>query len=97
MFRDLMADIDTTVFDVLGDAATVQGKPVSGMFYAPWLQPALGKLNTSIREPHLVVQDADAAGVIKGAEVQVTGQGDYAVVSIEPDGTGRSTLVLRAK
>ncbi|MEQ6290529.1 hypothetical protein ACFPAG_07900 [Vogesella sp. GCM10023246] len=95
MFRDLMSDIDDTVFDVLGDDATVQGKPVSGMFYAPWLQSALGKLNTSIREPHLVVLDADAVGVGKAAVVQVTGQGDYTVVSVEPDGTGRTTLVLR--
>ncbi|MBI3143816.1 MAG: hypothetical protein HYZ18_00815 [Pseudogulbenkiania sp.] len=97
MFRDLMADVDTTVFDALGDAGTVDGRPVQGMFAAPWLQPALGKLNTAIREPHYVLLDADAAGVLKNSVVTVDGQGVFSVVGVEPDGSGLTTLVLRAK
>lgn len=97
MFRDLMADVDATVFDVLGDAGTVDGRPVMGMFAAPWLQPALGKLNTAIREPHYVLQDADVVGVLKNSVVTVDGQGEYSVVGVEPDGSGQTTLVLRSK
>lgn len=94
-FSNLAADLDTVVFDALGDAATVAGRPVVGMFASPWLQPQLGKLNTSIREPRLVVRDADAVAVARGAAVEVPGQGCYTVVSIEPEGTGLTVLVLR--
>lgn len=93
-FRKLAAEMDDTVFDILSDAATIEGRPVRGMFSAPWLAPQLGKLNTGIVEPQLVVRDADAAGVEKGAVVDVFGLG-YEVVSIEPDGTGITALILR--
>lgn len=95
-FRDLTAALDGAVFNALGDAANLGGRPVSGMFAAPWLQPQLGKLNTAIREPRLTVRDADAEGVAKGSPVTVDGQGAYTVVSIEPDGTGLTVLVLRS-
>lgn len=97
MFRDLIADVDATVFDALGDSGTVDGRPVMGMFAAPWLQPALGKLNTAIREPHYALLDADAAGVMKNSVVTVDRQGEYSVVGVEPDGSGLTTLVLRVK
>lgn len=94
-FSDFVAELDGVVFDALGDAATVAGRPVVGMFASPWLQPQLGKLNTAIREPQLVVRDADAVAVARGAAVEVSGQGCYTVVSIEPDGTGLTALILR--
>lgn len=94
-FSSLVVDLDAVVFGALGDAATVAGRPVVGMFASPWLQPQLGKLNTAIREPRLVVRDADAIAVSKGVAVEVSGQGSYVVVSVEPDGTGLTVLVLR--
>lgn len=94
-FSDFVAELDGVVFDALGDAATVAGRPVVGMFAAPWLQPQLGKLNTAIREPRLVVRDADAIAVSKGTAIEVAGQGSYVVVSVEPDGTGLTALILR--
>lgn len=94
-FGSLVADLDAVVFGALGDAATVAGRSVVGMFAAPWLQPQLGKLNTAIREPQLVVREADAVAVVRGAEVAVPGQGRYTVVNIEPDGTGLTALILR--
>lgn len=93
-FRGLVADMDTIIFDTLADDATIDGRPVRGMFAAPWLAPQIGRLNTGIVEPHLIVRDADAAGVEKGAVVMVIGQA-YEVVAIEPDGTGVAVLVLR--
>ncbi|MCL2345252.1 MAG: hypothetical protein FWC58_05325 [Desulfobulbus sp.] len=93
-FRELAAEMDDTVFDTLSDAAAIEGRPVRGMFSAPWLAPQLGRLNTGIVEPQLVVRDADAAGVEKGAAVDVLGLG-YEVVAIEPDGTGITALILR--
>lgn len=93
-FRDLAADMDTAVFDAVSDVAVVAGRAVRGMFSAPWLAPQIGKLNTGIVEPQLVLRDADAVGVEKGAAVEHGGLG-YQVVAIEPDGTGVTALILR--
>ena len=93
-FRELAAEMDSAIFDELADDATIDGRPVRGMFSAPWLAPQVGRLNTGIVEPHLIVQDADAGGVGNGAQVIFDGLG-YEVVAIEPDGTGVSVLVLR--
>ena len=93
-FRELAADMDEAIFDALADDAQVDGRPVRGMFSAPWLAPQVGRLNTGIVEPHLIVQDADAGGVGNGAQVIFDGLG-YEVVAIEPDGTGVTVLVLR--
>jgi hypothetical protein len=95
MFRDLIAEMDTAVFDSLGDQALIDGLPAQGMFAAPWLQPMIGKLNTGLREPHFVVRDEQAHGVIKNSRVSVAGQGEYSVVNLEPDGSGLTVLVLR--
>jgi len=93
-FRELAAEMDSAIFGELADDATIDGRPVRGMFSAPWLAPQVGRLNTGIVEPHLIVQDADAGGVGNGAEVIFDGLG-YEVVAIEPDGTGVTVLVLR--
>ena len=95
-FRALVAGMDDAIFGVLGDSALFPDReePVRGMFSAPWLAPQVGRLNTGIVEPHLIVQDADAGGVGNGAQVVFDGLG-YEVVAIEPDGTGVTVLVLR--
>lgn len=93
-FRELAADMDEAIFDAVADDATVEGRPVRGMFSAPWLAPQVGRLNTGIVEPHLIVRDTDAGGVENGAEVVFDALA-YEVVAIEPDGTGITVLVLR--
>ncbi len=93
-FRELAAEMDSAIFDELGDDAKIDGRPVRGMFSAPWLAPQVGRLNTGIVEPRLIVQDADAGGVGNSAQVIFDGLG-YEVVAIEPDGTGVTVLVLR--
>ena len=93
-FRELAAEMDSAIFDELADDATIDGRPVRGMFSAPWLAPQVGRLNTGIVEPHLIVQDVDAGGVENGAQVIFDALG-YEVVAIEPDGTGVTVLVLR--
>lgn len=98
MFRDQVRDMDDAVFDQLGDVGYFPGRtePVRGMFSAPWLQPTIGKLNTSVSEPHFVVRNADATGLRKNDQIRIDGEPDaFAVVSIEPDGSGMTTLVLR--
>lgn len=99
-FRDLLEDLDGTVFDVLGDPALIDGREVLGMFSAPWLQPNLGRINTGLREPHLVIRVADAQGVNAGQQVVIDlpaqdGGGNYIIVRPEPGGDGLVTLVLR--
>ncbi|UVJ45538.1 hypothetical protein NVV94_08270 [Pseudomonas sp. LS1212] len=99
-FRELVDDLDATVFDVLGDPVLIDGREVLGMFSAPWLQPKFGQINTGLREPHLVIRVADAEGVIERQQVVVDlpihdGGGSYIVVRPEPGGDGLVTLVLR--
>lgn len=93
-FRDLVTDMDSVIFDTLTDDVTINGLPVKGMFSAPWLQPQIGRLNTSIVEPQVVVRDADAVGVEKGHSVVANGD-NYEIVNIEPDGSGVTALILR--
>jgi hypothetical protein len=101
-FRDLVADIDDSVFNVLSDSAQIEGRQVAGMFSAPWLQPVVGRLNTGLREPHFVMRVADATGVDQGHAISIDlpaldGGGTYTIARLEPDGSGLVSLVLRMK
>jgi hypothetical protein len=86
--------MDAVVFDTLHDDATLDGVPVRGMFSAPWLAPELGGRKTGIVEPQIVLLDADAKSANKGSIVEFDGDA-YTVVSVQPDGTGVTTLILR--
>ncbi|MCO7519173.1 MULTISPECIES: hypothetical protein [unclassified Pseudomonas] len=99
-FRDLIDEVDDTVFEVLGDTALIEGREVLGMFSAPWLQPKMGRITTALREPHLVIRVADNAGVQIRQKVEIDlpeedGGGSYTITSIEPGGDGLVSLVLR--
>ncbi|MCG9026718.1 hypothetical protein LH462_11135 [Laribacter hongkongensis] len=94
-FAELMAEADSAIFSELADDATLDGQPVRGMFAAPWLAPQIGRLKTALREPHLVLRDADAVTARCGGLVEVAGSGRFDVVGIEPDGSGMTVLVLR--
>lgn len=94
-FRALSDRMDREIFNRLGDAVLIDGRTVRGMFAAPWLQPQLGRVNTSLRESMLTIRDVDAVGVVKDMLVEVPGEGEFVVVNIEPDGTGDTVLVLR--
>ena len=99
-FRELIETLDDTVFDVLRDTAFIEGREVSGMFSAPWLQPKLGRINTGLREPHLVIRVADSEGVHERQQVRIDlpkpdGGGLYTLVRMEPGGDALVTLVLR--
>lgn len=99
-FRDLIEDVDDTVFEVLGDTVLIEGREVLGMFSAPWLQPKLGQIRTGLREPHVVIRVADNAGIEVKQKVVIDmppedGGGNYTITNIEPGGDGLVTLVLR--
>lgn len=99
-FRDLISTVDDAVFETLGDPAFIEGREVLGMFSAPWLQPKLGRINTGLREPHLVIRVADSEGVQERQQVRIElpvpdGGGAYTLVRVEPGGDGLVTLVLR--
>jgi hypothetical protein len=95
-FRNLVDRLDGAVFQKLHDEASIDGRPVRGMFATPWLDPQVEQLKTGIVEPTLTVRDVDACGLSRGAFVQVCCR-EYEVVAIEPDGTGVTVLVLREK
>lgn len=102
--RDLLAEVDNTVFETLGDTGRIEGRdePVLGMFSAPWKQPQIGRLNTGLREPTFVVRVADSVGLSKGLLVSIDlpeldGGGDYDLLQLEPDGGGLVALILRKR
>jgi len=90
----MLSDADDAVFEGLGDTATLDGGAVVGVFNAAWLQPQMGGLSTGIVEPHLVVRDRDLGSAGLGSTAAHDGR-TYTVVSVEPDGTGLTALVLR--
>ncbi|MGC0151889.1 head-tail joining protein [Chromobacterium vaccinii] len=96
-FRAAVADMDAVLLGRLGDVAYVGAQELRGMFYAPWLAPALGGVSTSIREPHFSVRDADAAMAPKRAVLMVPKHGEFDVVGHHPDGSGWTALILRQR
>ena len=103
-FRDLIAEVDTVVFETLGDTARIEGRdePVLGMFAAPWLQPQFGKLNSGLREPRYEIRVSDSDGLNKGLRVSIDlpeldGGGDYDLLQLEPSGDGLVALILRKR
>ncbi len=93
-FRALGNELDAGVFDTLADQADIAGRPVRGMFSPPSHAPQLGRLDTGLMEPHLIVRDLDAVDVARGTTLSFDGQ-TFEVVGIEPDGTGVTALILR--
>ncbi|RKT98752.1 hypothetical protein C7H84_35290 [Burkholderia sp. Nafp2/4-1b] len=94
-FRDLMAAVDAAVKrDLADDDVTIDGRPVLGMFMAPWLGPDLGSQRTQLVAPVLHVTDDDAQ-VVREGSVVVAGGNRYRVVELHPDGTGWTILMLR--
>lgn len=93
-FRDLMADVDTAVKRDLSDEVKIDGKPLQGMFKAPWLGPDLGTQRTQLVAPILDITDDDAAGVREGSIVEAGGE-RFRVLEVRPAGTGWTFLILR--
>ncbi|RQT06951.1 head-tail joining protein [Burkholderia contaminans] len=92
-FRDLMVDVDTAVKRDLSDEVKIDGKPLQGMFKAPWLGPDLGTQRTQLVAPILDITD-DAARVREGSIVEAGGE-RFRVFEMHPTGTGWTILILR--
>ena len=96
-FREHVADLDTAVFEALSDEVQIDGKPdpVMGMFYSPWLDvETVRGQRTGLREPFVILRDADAAGVRQRTRVQALGD-VFSVMELQPDGSGMTKLILR--
>lgn len=101
-FRDLVEDMDAQLLDGLGDTALINNRQIDGFFSAPWLQARIGRVTTSIREPHFDIRVIDSSGLEAGQIVLIDlpdqdGGGSYDLVKFEPDGTGWVSLILRKR
>ena len=93
-FSALCERLDRQVTKRLSDKAVLDDVECRGIFSMAWREPRLGQMDTGLVEPHLKLRDADAATAKRGRRVTVGGR-DHDVVSIEPDGTGWTALILR--
>jgi len=95
-FRNMVADMDECVFTTLHDPVRLDGREIMGMFVDMNLAPRFGDLKTMLREPQLEIRAIDAVGVEKGSIVEFNGM-VYSVVSIAPNGSGITNLIVREK
>ncbi|MGP3789426.1 head-tail joining protein [Pseudomonas sp. B392_1p] len=98
-WRRSVEAIDEAVFAVLGDAAILDGVPVNGMFELSGDQPQLGRLNTGLAEPTLLLRTRDAGDAVRGSVVIIDlpapDGGEYEVVDVEAPEAGMTLLKLR--
>lgn len=82
--------VNATRTPVGGGAPSV----LRGIFDAPWAPPQIGMLKTALSEPSFLIATADAKDAANGDTLALGGT-IYTVVSVEPDSTGATVLVLR--
>ena len=80
---------DSELLNEFGETVTLNGQSKIGMFDGGY-QSAF-EVDTG--QPTLLVLDSDLAGISAGMLAVVQGA-NYRIVSIQPDGTGSSTLIL---
>lgn len=95
-FSDLTAATDQATLDACGDDAVLDGRPVRILYCAPWIEPPLGTLRTSLTQPMAYLPASHLSGAAEGS-VLAYGGVDYDVVGLEPDGTGWIGLSLRER
>lgn len=99
-FCDLASELDDLVFGDLGDPATLNGRPVSGMLeHDAQEQQRFGTLRAGLFEPRFVIRSSDALDTDRGAvlvvDLPVPEGGSYDVVDTEPHSPGLTALILR--
>jgi hypothetical protein len=90
-FAAAVARMDNAIKDVLGDAGTIDGAAVKGMFQREYAE-AFGVSST---DPVYRIRHGDVA-VQVGSEVVVP-DGTFRVRKIEPDGNGWNLLRLEIR
>lgn len=76
-----------------GDAGTLAGQPVRGIFDAPAATPGLGEFAAAASEPQYQLPTTSVPASPRGATLVVP-QGSFKVREHLPDGTGMSLLLL---
>lgn len=90
-FAALQARLNATTIKRLGDAATVDGRQVQGIFSNAYATAAFDQIALDASRPALTVLTASIPANPAGAEVTVNGV-DYIVRTAEPDGLGATGL-----
>lgn len=85
-------DLSTYLAD-FGDAGTLDGAAVRGIYDAPAVTQGLGEIAATAAEPQLQLPTAQVPAAVFG-KVLVIPQGAFTVREHIPDGTGMSLLLL---
>lgn len=85
-------DLSIFVSD-FGDAGTLDGSSVRGIFDAPAVTPGLGDITAAAAEPQFQLPTASVPAAAFGKTLVIP-QGTFTVREHIPDGTGMSLLLL---
>ena len=89
---DRAAFLDT---DDFGEAVTIGGQSVEGIFDDEYLGSDIGEAIVSSSEPRFVCRTSDLPAITYDSTTLVRGATTYVIVEPQDDGTGMTTLILR--
>lgn len=92
-FAAAMANANAAILATCGEAVTVAGVAVTGIYSAPYQAANMDAGLIESYAPTLAVLDADAATVAHGSVVVARATTFY-VIGIQPDGAGMTNLIL---
>jgi hypothetical protein len=77
------------------DTVTViaTGRTFQGIFDAAYFDPEVGAAVVDSTDPRITCKTSDLANVERGRQISIKGA-TYSVVSVQPDGTGTSIVML---
>lgn len=92
-FATALSSAHAALLATFGEAITIAGVAKTGIYSGPYEEVAMQGGAVEGYAPHVLVKNADAAGVTHGTAVVARGV-TYYVVNIHPDGEGMTALVL---
>lgn len=91
--------MDCALFGVLGDSATLDGRPVLGFFERPDEPAEIEHIQTGVTEPRFSIRSSDlqesARGSVVVIDLPAPDGGTYKVIDPVPDGSGITVLRLK--
>lgn len=83
------------ILEALGELVTVNDCEISAIFESAYIGAGVGGEFVESASPALICRTADVVSVSQ-KDTAIAGNKNYTVESVQPDGDGMTTLILRA-